>query len=107
MDKEALEKVGSKEMKMKGLILCTISHELKRELMDLTTTKASTTNLPTIRTHKLTAKDMWELLKLKFEKKVGATPLLDFKRFSALNWSTTEPGKPSSPSSQVSVPLAH
>ena len=48
MDKEALEKVGSKEMKMKGLILRTISHELKQELMDLTTTEVSTTNLPTI-----------------------------------------------------------
>ena len=80
-DEEAIEKVSSKEMKMKGLILRTVSQELKRELMDLTTTETSTTTPPVTTTRKLTAKEMWELLKSKFEKKVGATPLLDFKRF--------------------------
>ena len=79
MDEEVIEKVGSKEMKMKGLILRTVSQELKQELMDSTVTEMSTTTPPVTTTRKLTAKEMWELLKSKFEKKVGATPLLDFK----------------------------
>lgn len=75
-DATELDKISQREQKAKGLILKTISQELRKELVALrVSTSSSSTPVPA------NAENMWNYLKSRFKKKTGTMLLMDFKRF--------------------------
>ena len=75
------ERVADREMKAQGLVLKTVSHLLREELMNykVVTTAATTTAAAVTRDPK--AKDLWDYLETKFQKKDGISALIDFQLF--------------------------
>jgi len=85
-DSADIDKINQREQKAKGLLLKTVSQVLRRELMTLTKEIITVTGTGdderrSTDTVSGSAEMMWSHLSTKFGKKVGTTPLMDFKRF--------------------------
>lgn len=78
-DAAQIERVVDREMKAQDLVLKTISHPLRKELMRYRPIVTTATATVAAVTRDPKAKDMWDYLESKFQKKDGLSALFDFQ----------------------------